>query len=642
MKLRSVLLSALTLVLLAGCAQLGMHWMAEARPAPRIEAPAPPGEATPWTGLAALDAPEDFHFAVVSDRTGEHRAGVFAAAMPKLNLLQPAFVVSVGDLIEGYTDDRARLAEEWDEIEGFVDGLRMPFFYAAGNHDMSNQVMAETWRDRFGPSYYHFRYKGALFVVLNSELFGMVHDPRKSVPGPWTQAEQMAWVEQVLAENADVRWTFVFVHQPLWDAPQIHPDWLKVEELLGERGYTVFAGHYHRYTEHVRSGRRFITLATTGGGSQMRGLPWGEFDHVAFVRMTEADGDEPVVANVMLDGVQGADVRTADLRALVDTMAGAVAVLPLRGAGRTFRSATARFEITNGLAQPLDVEAHFDAGRDLAPELDRATRRLAPGAVEVVEVPLRARQPLRYEELAPAHAHFTLRAAGPGGEPVEIEQQRALVPDGPFAITRSDEAVTVDGDLAEWDGLRFRVDAPAHVEGHGRYHGAEDASFRFDLRRDASHLYVAVEVTDDSIVASSHEIAREQDGVQLSLDPRPAPERNQNGNLFALIRSGALAKMVTAFLTVEEPRPDPILALFAGGAEPVHLHAARRTPDGYATEVAIPIAALEERAGGEWDGLRVNVTVSDFDEGESGHNTLSWRPSRFSPGTAEGAGTFGL
>jgi len=43
-----------------------------------------------------------FTFAIVSDRTGWHRPGVFESAMARLNWLSPDFVMSVGDLIEGY------------------------------------------------------------------------------------------------------------------------------------------------------------------------------------------------------------------------------------------------------------------------------------------------------------------------------------------------------------------------------------------------------------------------------------------------------------------------------------------------------------------------------------------------------------
>ena len=50
----------------------------------------------PWTHSAVRDASSDFDFIVVTDRTGEHREGVFRRAMAKTNLVQPAFVFSVG------------------------------------------------------------------------------------------------------------------------------------------------------------------------------------------------------------------------------------------------------------------------------------------------------------------------------------------------------------------------------------------------------------------------------------------------------------------------------------------------------------------------------------------------------------------
>jgi len=67
--------------------------------------------------------------------------------------------MSVGDLIEGYTDDIDQLDKEWEEFEGFIDQFEMPFFYVAGNHDYSNKTQAKQWREKFGAEYYHFLYK---------------------------------------------------------------------------------------------------------------------------------------------------------------------------------------------------------------------------------------------------------------------------------------------------------------------------------------------------------------------------------------------------------------------------------------------------------------------------------------------------
>jgi hypothetical protein len=592
---------------------------------------------TPWTSLAPATDPDEFRFAVVTDRTGEHRDGVFEAAMGKLNLVRPEFVVSVGDLIEGYTDDRAVLTREWDELESFVGRLQMPFFYVAGNHDMSNAVMAEEWKARFGPSFYHFTYKGVLFVALNSELFAMVHDRSASLPGPWTQAEQMAFLERTLAENRDVRWTFVLVHQPLWDSPQPHADWTKAEALLADRPHTVFAGHFHRYAQHLRGGRQYITLATTGGGTRLRGTPWGEFDHVAQVAMTR---DGPVIANLRLDGILPGDVVDEELRGLVRKLETSVAAEPFVSPSRYFSRGTARFSVANPAARPLHVVARILPSRDLVPDEVEERISVAPGGAATLEVPVRARSARAFETLAPARVQFTLETEGPRGEALVLERELALLPERRFDAVRAARPIRVDGDLAEWGRLPFVVDEPGGRGGHGVHRGPDDASFRFGVRQDRDFLWLAVDVRDDSLVATPDEVLRHQDHVAVSIDARPDPERSVNEETFAAIRSGAMAKLVGPLVALGETRPDPILRMFGVGSPAGVEQAVRRTETGYALEVAVPAAVLDERRGSRWDAVRVNVTVVDFDAGEPDHVQLSWRPSRFEAGAIEGAGTF--
>ena len=595
------------------------------------------GPQVPWTSLAPAADPDEFRFALITDRTGEHRSGVFEGALSKLDLLRPEFVMSVGDLIEGYTDDAALLDREWDELQGLVGRLHVPFFYVPGNHDMSNAVMAEKWQSRFGPSYYSFTYKGVLFVALNSELFGMVGDPRTPLPGPWSQAEQLKFVERTLAANRGVRWTFVMLHQPLWDSPSPNPDWLKVEALLKDRPHTVFAGHFHRYTQQTRNDRQYITLATTGGGSRLRGTPWGEFDQVAQVSVTRQG---PVIANLRLDGILPADVVTGELRGLVKQLEGAVAPEPLVSRERIFNRAVARFSVANPAAKPLRVTARYLASRDLVPDEVEERATVAPGSAATLSVAVSARESRPYETLAPARALFTLETEDAAGSPLVLERDLALLPERRFDIPRVARPVKVDGDLSEWGELPFAVDVPGGQSGPGVHRGPEDASFRFAVRRDDAFLYVAVAVRDDSIVASADQVAREQDHVALSIDARPDPERSKNEETFVAVRNGAMAKLVSPLIALQETRPDPVLRLFAATTPEGLLQAARRTPDGYGVEVAIPSQALDERRGARWDAVRINVTVDDFDAGEPDHVALSWRPSRFEAGTPEGAGTF--
>lgn len=250
----------------------------------------------PWTHLRLNDAAEKFHFIVVSDRTGGHRARIFSQAVEQINLLQPAFVVSVGDLIEGYSKDPAVLAAQWKEFQGYAHKLNMPFFYVPGNHDVSNPVQADLWKERFGKRYYHFLYKDVLFLAVNSD------DPNETGKEGRISKEQVEYFEKVLKENSKVRWIFVCLHKPIWTQNNLDTNgWLDIEKALAGRKYTVFAGHIHHYQKFVRQGMNYYQLATTGGGSRLRGLAYGEFDHVAWVTMKPEGA--PVIANLMLDGI---------------------------------------------------------------------------------------------------------------------------------------------------------------------------------------------------------------------------------------------------------------------------------------------------------------------------------------------------
>lgn len=287
-------------------------------------------EAVPWTHLTFNNDPDNFQFVIVGDRTGGARLGVFERAMDQINWLQPEFVVSVGDLIEGYTEDEAQLQCEWDHIDGMVKKLDMPFFYVVGNHDMGNNVMRDYWQSRYGErDYYHFVYKGVLFLALNTEdpptplppemqegiaLFKKMlkEDPEKAEQmiresmkdGSRGQYElptkisddQVAYVERALQQHPDVRWTFVLMHKPAWVFT--HPNWPRIEQLLAGRRHTVIAGHQHYYQYEQKNGIDYIQMGTTGGSFHRAGP--GKMDHVLWVTVKD---EGPEFANIRLRGL---------------------------------------------------------------------------------------------------------------------------------------------------------------------------------------------------------------------------------------------------------------------------------------------------------------------------------------------------
>lgn len=298
----------------------------------------PTGDTAPWLALDKLPSrPDEFSFVLLSDRTGVARPGVFERGIEVTNLLRPDFALQIGDVIEGATTDADQLAREWAEFDGITDVLDVPLFRVPGNHDVTNEFMRTEWQRRFGLFHYHFIYRDVLVVVLDTSdppqepsdyvpaLAGMSWDdvlteleelrqtdPEAMAgkfidPVDWDAVmpaklseEQVAWAEQVIAEHADVRWTIVCMHMPLWQGE--HPTYARLRAALGERPFTMFAGHVHNYRRTVIDGRDHIRLGPTGGIWVIDGDE-GNFDHVTWVTMT-ADG--PRIANIVLDGVLGA------------------------------------------------------------------------------------------------------------------------------------------------------------------------------------------------------------------------------------------------------------------------------------------------------------------------------------------------
>lgn len=245
----------------------------------------------PWTHLRFNSDPRDFQFAIIPDRTGRVRPGVWANAIEKLNLLQPEFVITVGDIIEGYEKSTEQVHAEWDAIQTVISQLDMPFFYIPGNHDYYNDATKQVWAQRFGRDYYHFLYNDVLFLCLNGAQ--PIAD------------EQIDYFARALEDNHNVRWTLVFIHKPRW-ARKDPSDWDRFETLLAERDYTVFAGHSHVYEKRIRNGHNYYTLATAGGKSGLSGPQHGEFDHITWVTMTD---NGPKIANLLLDGILDDDPR---------------------------------------------------------------------------------------------------------------------------------------------------------------------------------------------------------------------------------------------------------------------------------------------------------------------------------------------
>jgi hypothetical protein len=110
-------------------------------------------------------------------------------------------------------------------------------------------------------------------------------------------AEQSAYFEQVLAANAQVKWTFLFLHKPSWQRTDDH-GLARIETALNGRSYTVFNGHAHSLSYRIRKGMDYITLGTTGGSQNVK--KDNAFDHLTLVTM---DKNGPSISHIRMDGL---------------------------------------------------------------------------------------------------------------------------------------------------------------------------------------------------------------------------------------------------------------------------------------------------------------------------------------------------
>ena len=286
----------------------------------------------PWLGELDDSSKGEFNFAVVGDRTGFALNGVFEDTMDALKNLNPDFVLSVGDLIEGYWLDHKDAHKEWDDMDLCVQKLELPFFRAIGNHDCGSELMMDVWRERYGHDYYAFCYRNILFLISNTED-PPIPIPEKYIPvlreleqlvkhNPATAEQkiqafldqipedeklpstlkscigdiQIKFIQQVLEENQNVDWTFIVMHRPLWKTDD--PNYVRLENILKDRKYTLFAGHLHNLEVTESKGNYQIQMGRTGACKHKKEMD--DFHH--FLWVSVKDG-VPNFSVIKLEGI---------------------------------------------------------------------------------------------------------------------------------------------------------------------------------------------------------------------------------------------------------------------------------------------------------------------------------------------------
>lgn len=236
-------------------------------------------------------------------------------------------------------------------------------------------------------------------------------------------------------------------------------------------------------------------------------------------------------------------------------------------------------------------------------------------------------------ELRPnAAGHTTVTAMYNGSKIVQQVTVAAPQAQQPCAATKT--PIVVDGNLSDWPTLPVLVDKPQKDSDTMAWSGPADLSYRFGCTYDTQYFYVAVQTTDQYLNSEPGKDPWQQDGVEVRLDARPAAERQfgqgeEFKDMLLVAISPARAGAPSVPYTAEK---------LPAGTKAVCV----ATPTGHNTEIAIPIAYLNEKATQPWRAVRLNVVVNDFDDDYTGFtgDKLWWQADWRTPTSTWGSGTF--
>ncbi len=218
-------------------------------------------------GSRAAAQKDSFQFVILGDRTGETEPGVYERVWREAAAEGPAFVLSVGDSIQGLNDATAET--EWQQFERILTPYRrFPLYLAPGNHDIwSTQSAALFQKYASHPSHYSVDYSQAHFTFLDNS--------RSDNFSP----EEVQFLEADLEGHKDQPVKFIVSHRPSWLVDAVFQNTgSRLHKLVKRYGVRyVIAGHLHQMLEIDLEGVRYLSMMSAGGhlrGSEQYSDGW--------------------------------------------------------------------------------------------------------------------------------------------------------------------------------------------------------------------------------------------------------------------------------------------------------------------------------------------------------------------------------
>jgi 3',5'-cyclic-AMP phosphodiesterase len=205
--------------------------------------------------LAALPAPSAFTFVLLGDRTGETQPGIWERVLQDATASNPAFILSIGDVIQGVDDATAE--SQWQQFAATLTPYRkFPLYLTPGNHDIWSQKSEDLYRKYSTRAlHYSFDYGSAHFTILDNSRADDLAAP------------ELAYLEADLKAHAAAAPKFVLMHRPSWLAGAALRNPTAPLHQLAKR-YNVqywLAGHVHQLIHADFDGIAYYAAPSAGG-----------------------------------------------------------------------------------------------------------------------------------------------------------------------------------------------------------------------------------------------------------------------------------------------------------------------------------------------------------------------------------------
>ncbi len=437
--------------------------------------------------------PHALRFAVIGDRTGTHVVGVYGQIAREIQRLKPDLVLSVGDLIEGYTDDRAVVEKQWLDYKNLIELLTMPIHFAPGNHDIWNPMSLQLYKRFIGEPYYSFDVGDAHFIVL---------DTSRSLAFDDFPENQIEWLKDDLKEHQDASHAFVILHVPYWIDTIAKGESNSLHDIFVEYGIdAVFTGHHHEYFSGAYDGILYTGVGSSGGGISET---LADF-RFQFVWVT-VDGQDISIAPIEMGSVFAWDEVTASEYNFASTARLSAIDISKALVEETLTVADSNVEvsITNLSTSPIDDMLRWEMPKGWIVTPKELPVKVAPLGKYVAS--------FRVECVGDLYPVPTLRTMYPISEKKKFTLEKRLPIARRATAIKAEQAPIIDGVVDEniWSNPITKLLAP-----NGGSVDIEPAHFFFAW--DESNLYLGAKCIENDIESIAAD-ATERDGPVYAED----------------------------------------------------------------------------------------------------------------------------